>query len=67
MMTKKEVDVWCIKRLTKPHRLVHNEDNYAKYVWDNGDTYEFKIVSWTASHKESHIFINGELVCIIDK
>lgn len=65
MMTKKEVDNWCLERMSSSHRLVYNTENYVKYEWDNGDIYEIKIVEWSVNRKESHIFINGELVHII--
>ena len=65
-MNKSEVENWIINHIGLNKRMTYNTDNYTCYVWENGETYEYKVVRWEASYKHTQIFINKQLVIDIE-
>lgn len=57
-MNEKELYLLLTELQTKPHKLVINNSDYFKYVWDDGTTEEV----YFYSDGKSKVFINGEYV-----
>lgn len=57
-MNEKELYALLTELQTKPHRLVINNSDYFKYVWDDGTTEEV----YFYPDGKSKIFINGKYV-----
>ena len=62
MMTAEQVRAWCYQHFDMRSRLVYNTDQYAKTVFENGDTYEFEYTDMKPLYKPYQIKINGEIV-----
>lgn len=58
MMSEKELYNLLSDLQSKPHRLVINNTDYFKYVWDDGTTEEV----YFESDGKSKIYINGKYV-----
>lgn len=57
-MNEKELYALLTELQAKPHRLVINNSDYFKYVWDDGTTEEV----YFYPDGKSKVFINGEYV-----
>lgn len=61
-MTRQQIKQWYIDHLGIASRLVYNLDSGYKIAYENGDSYEYKIIKWTVREKITQAFINGSLV-----
>lgn len=61
-MSKNYIRAWINAHNGMKKTLLYNTDNYTKYLYDNGDTYEQKIMLWTVNRKVIRTYINGLFV-----
>ena len=61
-MSKNYIRTWISAHNGMRKTLLYNTDNYTKYLYDNGDTYEQKIMLWTVNRKVIRTYINGLFV-----
>ena len=61
-MTMKEIESWVSDRIYTKNRLVRNDEHGAKYVFENGDSYEIIDRENGLFEKTVQTLINGVLV-----
>lgn len=61
-MSKNYIRAWIAAHNGMRKVLLYNTDNYTKYLYDNGDTYEQKVMLWTVNKKVIRTYINGLFV-----
>lgn len=61
-MNRTQVKKWVADHIGQPHRRVYNDLSGYKYQYQNGDTYEVKVIYTSSINWYTQIIINGQEV-----
>lgn len=63
-MNRTQIKKWVSDHVGQPHRLIYNDLSGYKYQYENGDTYEVRVIndSPTGLHWHTKTIINGQEV-----
>ncbi len=64
-MTERAVKKWIDEHIKLSYSFIYNTAYSYKIQFDNGETYEYRVLAWNKKRKAFEVFINGEKACNI--